>query len=278
MKIEQFKTAAKPTWCPGCGNYSLWNALKKSLAESGIDKKDFVLVSGIGCSGKDPYWVNTYGFCGLHGRPLPVATGVKLANLNLKVIACGGDGDGYSEGGNHFLHTCRRNIDLTYIVHNNQIYGLTTGQASPTSKKGLKTKSTPFGNKEEALNPLAVAITSGASFVGRGFAGDIEHLSWLFKEAIKHKGFALVDVLQPCVTFNKENTFEFFRERCYKLEEKKHDFTDKMKALEKAMEWDDIPIGIFYKVEKPVFDDKYSKVPLVKQRVKGVKEILNDFY
>ncbi|RLE37866.1 2-oxoacid ferredoxin oxidoreductase [Candidatus Woesearchaeota archaeon] len=271
MKLEELNTSTTPTWCPGCGNYGILSAMKNAIVKLGIKSKDLVITSGIGCSGKVPYWIRCYGFNGLHGRPLPLAVAIKLVNPELTVIAHGGDGDGYSEGTNHFIHTMRRNIDITYVVHNNQIYGLTTGQTSPTSDKDNRfiTKSTPYGNPERAFNPLTVAIASGATFVARGFAGDVLHLTELFVQAIKHKGAALVDVLQPCISFNKKNTFAWFRERVYKLEDEKHDFSDKMKAYMKASEWGNkIPIGLFYKedyeveVGQKVIDEDLSRIDI----------------
>lgn len=271
------------TWCPGCGNWTILSSLKKALVNLNIEPHNTVVVSGIGCSSHLPNWINTYGFCGIHGRALPPATGIKLANNKLTVIAQGGDGDGYSIGTNHFIHSCRRNIDITYITHNNQIYGLTTGQTSPTSDKGTKTKSTPFGVLEEPVNPISLALASEATFIARAFAGDPLHLTEMIMEGIKHKGFALIDVLQPCVTFNKVNTFEWFRKRIYKLQDMGHDHKSKTKAFEKSIEWGDkIPIGIFYKVSKKTYDDQIpqiSKTPIVKKDISkvNVKKLIKDF-
>jgi 2-oxoglutarate ferredoxin oxidoreductase subunit beta len=260
-------------WCPGCGNHGLIGALKSAIAELGLQPHETVIASGIGCSSKLPHYVNTYGFEGIHGRPLPVASAVKLANNKLNVIAVGGDGDGYGIGVQHFVHIMRRNYDLTYIVHDNQIYGLTTGQASPTSLLGMKTKTTPWGVIERPFKPIAVAINGGATYVARGFAGDPVHLKELFKGAMQHKGFAFVDVFQPCVTFNKLNTYEWFQKRIYKLEE--HDVTDRWAALKKAYEdseteYKKVPIGVFYKVEKPTYESLLPQIkdkPLVEQDI-----------
>ncbi|OGI15631.1 2-oxoacid ferredoxin oxidoreductase [Candidatus Micrarchaeota archaeon RBG_16_49_10] len=261
------------TWCPGCGNFTILSALKKALVSLKVEPHNAVVVAGIGCSGHLPNWINIYGFGGLHGRTLPVASAIKLSNHKLTVIAQGGDGDGYSIGIGHFIHTARRNIDITYITHNNQIYGLTTGQTSPTSPRGTVTKFTPFGSLEDPLNPIALAITSGATFVARGFAGDLEQLTKLFQQAISHNGFALVDVLQPCVTFNRTNTFQWFRERVYKLDDG-YDPTDKVAAYRKALEWGDrIPTGVFYRVKRRTYSEglpQISKTPLVKQRIGNV--------
>ncbi len=257
-------TKATITWCPGCGNFSILMALKnaiKELVEEGYSKpENFVIASGIGCHGKIVDYVNVNSFYSIHGRVPPTITGIKLANPKLNVIGFAGDGDAYAEGISHLIHAARRNIDVTMIIHNNQVFALTVGQVTPTSPKGFKGKSTPEGSVEEPLNPIALMLVSGATFVARGFAGDPKHLTWLIKEAVKHKGFAFIDVLQPCVTFN--NTFNFYRERVYKLQDEGHDVSDFWKAMEKAYEFGEkVPIGIFYKVEKPTFDELLGKVP-----------------
>jgi len=263
--ITDYNVKEKQQWCPGCGNFGILAALKGALHELNLQPHQTVIVSGIGCSGKTPHYVNTYGFESLHGRPLPVASGVKLANNKLTVIAVGGDGDGYGIGVGHFVHIMRRNYDLTYIVHDNQLYGLTTGQASPTSQIGMKTKTTPFGVVETPFNPVSTAIMGGASFVARAFAGEPAHMKTIMKEAIGHHGFALVDVLQPCVTFNKINTYEFFQKRCYKLEESGHDPKDKGRALEKALEeretnYERMPIGVFFREERSTYEDTLPQI------------------
>ncbi|MCH9038503.1 MAG: 2-oxoacid:ferredoxin oxidoreductase subunit beta [Chloroflexi bacterium] len=247
LTARDYKGHVQPDWCAGCGDFGVLNALQRACADLAIPPHEILTVSGIGCSSNFPGYFNSYGMHTLHGRSLAVATGAKMANHELNVIVTGGDGDGYGIGGNHFTHTARRNIDLTYIVMNNQIYGLTTGQASPTSSLDMKTKSTPFGNLERPLNPLTSAIMNGATFVARGFSSDARHLAELMKQAIQHKGFALIDVMSPCVTFNRENTAQFFRQRVSKLEDIDHDVSDWKEACEKAMVWDDtIYIGIFY--------------------------------
>lgn len=244
----------KSTWCPGCGNFGIWQALKNAFTKLSLDPKNLVMVYGIGCHGNMFNWMPQTSFEGLHGRALPLAQGIKMVNPNLTVLAIVGDGDCYGEGGNHLLHAARRNLDLTVLVHNNQVYALTTGQTSPTSAKGFKTKSTPMGVSELSINPLTMAISAGASFVARGFAGDLPYLTDLIVKAINHKGFSLLDVLQPCVTFNMVNTFEFFKQRTYKIEEAPK---VKLAALEKALEWPQngidskIPLGIFYQEERP---------------------------
>lgn len=274
-QLQDFEiTNSKPNWCPGCGDYGIWVSIKTALVELGFDPQQILLVSGIGCSSKVPYWVNVYGFNGLHGRPLPVATGAKLANNKLTVITQAGDGDQYDEGGNHLFHAMKRNIDICHIVHDNQIYGLTTGQSSDTSEHGMKTKSQPHGTVEEPLNPLQFALASGATFVARGFAGDTRHLIKLIVEGVQHKGFAFIDVLQPCVTFNHINTFAYFYKKVYKLEETGWDTSNKVAAFEKAQEWEEkIPLGVLYKAEKPTLDSLYPQIkdtPLVKQPVDTV--------
>jgi len=266
--IVDYNVKERPQWCPGCGNFALVAAIKGALAELNIAPHDTVISSGIGCSGKTPHYVQSYGFEGLHGRTLPVASGIKLANHKLTVIAVGGDGDGYGIGAGHFVHIMRRNYDLTYIVHDNQIYGLTTGQASPTSQLGMKTKTTPNGVIETPFNPMAMAIVGGATFVGRVFAGEGAHMKDIMKQAIAHKGFALVDVFQPCVTFNKLNTYEFFTKRCYKLQDAGYDSGSVQAALEKAMEafntnYERIPIGVLYKADRPTYE---SQQPQLKDR------------
>jgi len=232
-------------WCPGCGNFGILQALKRALTELKIKPESLVLVSGIGQSAKTPQYFKTNMFNGLHGRALPVATAIKACNPELTVIAEGGDGDMYGEGGNHFLHAIRRNPNLTNIVHNNMVYGLTKGQASPTSQQGFKTPVQVNGVFLEPFNPLAVAIALNASFVARTFIGDEEQTVEILKEAIKHKGYALVDIFQPCVSFNKLNTYPWFKEKTFYL--KKHDPYDRLAAFEQAVKTEKLPLGIFYK-------------------------------
>ncbi len=248
LGIKDFKGRVDPDWCPGCGDFGVLHALKQAIAELGLYPNEVLTISGIGCSSNLPGYINTYGMHTLHGRALAVATGAQLGNHRMKVIVTGGDGDGYGIGGNHFLHTMRRNVDLTYIVMDNQVYGLTTGQVSPTSIKGMKTKSTPFGSVENPVNPIPLAIAGGATYVARGFTGQIRHLTELIKGGIQHKGFALIDTFSPCVTFNKDNTHEFFKQRTRKLEDQAHDPTNFAQAIEKGYEWGaEIPIGLFWK-------------------------------
>ena len=262
-------------WCPGCGNFGILNAVKKSLVELAIEPHQVLLVSGIGQSGKLPHYMKGNVFNSLHGRPVPPAIGALITNPELIVIAVSGDGDAYGEGGNHFLHAMRRNHNLTYLVHDNQVYALTKGQASPTSDQGFITKTTPYG-AAPPINPIALAIIAGAGLVCRGFAGDIEHLTGLIKAGITHKGFALIDILQPCVSFNHVNTFSWYKERVYKVDEEAgYDPTNRMLALAKAQEWGErIPIGIIYKADRPTYEEQIpalSKGPLVKQKIEPMR-------
>ena len=255
LAAKDFKGPVDPDWCPGCGDFGVLNALQRACADLGLRPHEILTVSGIGCSSNFPGYFNANGMHTLHGRALAVATGAKLANHELTVIVTGGDGDGYGIGGNHFAHTARRNVDLTYIVMNNQIYGLTTGQVSPTSSLGMKTKSTPFGSVELPVNPITTAIMNGATFVARGYSGDVRHLADLMKKAIQHKGFALVDVFSPCVTFNDDNDHPFFKSRVKKLEDEGHDTSDWKSACEKALLWGDtIYTGLFFQREAPTLE------------------------
>lgn len=277
------KSDTKPTWCPGCGDYGVVAAVEMAVKRLKIPSHNVVVVSGIGCSSNLPHFLSSYGFHGIHGRALPIAEGVRWANHGLTVIATGGDGDGFGIGCGHFVHTMRRNVDLTYVTMDNQIYGLTTGQASPTSMMGQKTKSTPEGVIENPIDPIALALASGATYVARGFSGDVKHMADLIANGITHKGFAFVDALSPCVTYNKINTFDFFRQRVYKLETSGHDPTDLVKAWERALEWGDkIPIGLFYKADKPTYEaleEVLAAGPLVGQPtgLKGKESLLDEF-
>src|SRR4051812_3063204 len=219
LTMADMKGKVDPDWCPGCGDFGVLAALQKALVELQIPNHQVVAISGIGCSSNLPGYINTYGMHTLHGRSLAVATGVKQANHELTVIVTGGDGDGFGIGGNHFIHTMRRNVDLTYIVMDNQIYGLTTGQISPTSRLGMRTKSTPFGSVENPINPIPLAIAAGATYVARGWTGHQRHLTELIKAGIQHRGFSLIDTFSPCVTFNRDNTHDYFRQRTRKLED-----------------------------------------------------------
>ncbi|BCB95612.1 2-oxoglutarate ferredoxin oxidoreductase subunit beta [Dissulfurispira thermophila] len=272
-----------PAWCPGCGNFSILKAFKDAMVELSVEPFQLTVVSGIGQAGKFPHYIRCNTFNGLHGRTLPVATGIRLSNHEMLVIAVAGDGDCYGEGGNHLIHAMRRNINVKLFVHDNQIYGLTKGQASPTSMEGIITKNQPFGVLSEQLNPIALAVALDCSFVARGFAGDTEHLKWLIKEAINHKGFTLVDILQPCITFNKVNTFQWYRQRVYRIEAE-YNPEDRIEAFKKSLEWGDrIPIGIIYKNNRPIYEEKIpviKDIPLVRQPfdITRIEKTLKDFY
>ena len=257
--------------------------IKQALVELGIEPWEVLVVSGIGQAGRLTHQIKCHTFNGLHGRTLPVATAAKLANHSLHVIAIAGDGDCYGEGGNHFLHVIRKNPNISLFVHNNQVYGLTKGQASPTTDKGTRTEIQPHGVFAEPMNPLALAISQDCSLVARGFAGDQDHLKELMKAAITHKGFALLDILQPCVTFNKINTFKWYRDRVYKLEEE-YDPTNRIKAFQKSLEWGNkIPNGIFYKNERKILEEGVPAIqekPLVRQEfsIEKIKHEIDKFY
>jgi 2-oxoglutarate ferredoxin oxidoreductase subunit beta len=259
-------TDRSPTWCPGCGNFGIWAAFKQAATENNWDSANSVLVAGIGCHGHILNFTKITSFNGLHGRAIPVATGIKLVNPKLNTFVFTGDGDCLGEGGNHLIHACRRNHDLTIILHDNALYSLTTGQTSPMSPKGAKTKSTPDGNPDEPFFPLALAISAGATFAARAFSADIPRLADLIARANRHQGLAIIDVLQPCATFNKDYTYQFFQENTYFLD-KDYDPTNKFLAIEKASEWGpkQIPLGIFYQVQKETFS--YPEISLeVKER------------
>ena len=247
---NDFKGKVDPDWCAGCGDFGVLNSLRKACLDLGLKPHEILTISGIGCSSNFPGFFNSYGMHTLHGRSLAVATGAKMANHELTVFVTGGDGDGYGIGGNHFTHTARRNVDLTYIVMDNEIYGLTTGQLSPTSSLNMKTKSSPHGSIEFPFNPITSAIMNGATFVARGFSSDTKHLTMLMQQAIEHKGFSLISVFSPCITFNHDNTNAFFKPRIKKLEDEGHDPSDWKAACEKAMLWGDtIYTGLFLHVK-----------------------------
>lgn len=276
---NKFTKGVKTTWCPGCGNFGIQNALKEALEEKGLDPSDVLLISGIGQAAKMPHFINSHGLNGLHGRALPMALGARVANKALKIIVVSGDGDTYGEGGNHFIHNIRRNLDIVHIVHDNQIYGLTKGQASPTTAMGQKTTLQTDGVINEPLSPLALAISLDASFVARSFSGDQKHLKEMILAALDHKGYALIDVFQPCVTFNKVNTSEWYKERAYLLDDA-YDPSNRISAFEKSLEFGDvgIPLGILYRHEKPCYMDKITHIdgPLVaySKKVSDIKSII----
>ncbi len=301
LKMTDYRTSVFVDWCPGCGDFGILASLQMALAELQLPPHRVVVFSGIGCHAKTPHFVNTYGVHTLHGRTLPFAIGAKLANPELEVIAVGGDGDGLGIGVGHFVNTGRRNIDITYLIHDNGVYGLTKGQASPTLKLGLQTKSLPKPNINDAINPVALALASGYTFIARGYAYDVNHLKEMMKKAVQHRGLALVVILQPCPTYNDINTKEWYRgedridpatgkpkSRLYKLEETGYDpvvhspdeeFSKITSALEKAREWgDQIPIGVFYQNETiPTYEDRISKrIPHYREKSPAKQKICNN--
>lgn len=244
---QTIKSPIYPTWCPGCGDFGIWSSLKRAITELQLPEEQLVIVYGVGCSGNMADFNRVYGFHALHGRSIGNAEAIKLANHKLKVIVIAGDGDTYGEGMNHFLSCVRGNHDITMIIHDNQVYGLTTGQGSPTTAKGTKTKTAPLGIVDQPVNPLAIALSADATFVARGYAGRIPHLTNLIKQAIQHEGTALLDVFQPCVTFNKLNTHQWFQAKIYDLQESGHNTEDRAAAWTKSFENENFPIGLFYK-------------------------------
>jgi len=259
----------EPTWCPGCGDHGLLVALKQAIIKLDLEPKDVVLVSGIGCSSKITDYFKSYGFHTLHGRPLPVAQAIKLSNRNLTVIVASGDGDSYAIGMGHFIHAARRNIDITMLIMNNQVYGLTKGQYSPTASMDFISGTTPMGSKDQPIDGVALALSANASFVARSFSGNIKHTSYLIQEAIKHKGFSLVDDLSPCVTFNKRNTYAWFKQNIENVDEDStYNSNDMVSAFNKAKESSKIPIGILFREDKPSYEEMILgriKKPLVEE-------------
>ncbi len=282
MLSEKF-SGQTPTWCPGCGNWAIGAVIKRSLTELGLDPSSIFVSFGIGCSGNMNDFLNAYAIHALHGRAIPTAIGFKLANHKMPVLVIAGDGDCYGEGGNHFLHAVRGNHDITVITHDNSVYGLTTGQSAPTSNKGFQSKSTPFGLIESPLNPTALAISQGATFVAQGYASRVPHVKELIKKAILHKGFSLVNILQPCVTFNHVNTYQYYDERAYLLS-KKHKSTNQSIALKKAMEATTIekfPLGILYNIKLPAFHEQLPQLAqntlLKRDRFTGLSALLKGY-
>ena len=276
MKAVDYNTGEKPVWCPGCGNFAIWNAIKKALADAGVEPHKFSLISGIGCSGKMINHIRAYGFHGLHGRTMPVATGIRLANPALKVVVNGGDGDGYGMGLGHFVHAMRLNVDITYIVHDNRVYGLTTGQASPTNDMGSVSKSTPFGVVDEPINPIALALEAGATYIARGFSGESEQLAELILGGMNHNGFAIIDVLQPCVTFGGKYQYDYYQERVVKIEN--HNVEDAEAAYKLSQEKEKLPIGLFYeKKGKPSYNELHPEIEKAHVKKRDVSKLLEEF-
>jgi len=273
----------KPAWCPGCGNFGILTAFRRAVVELGWEPWEFTIVSGIGQAGKFPHYTMCNTFNGLHGRTLPVATAIRLANHDMPVAAFAGDGDCYGEGGNHLLAAIRRNVNVKLFVHDNQVYGLTKGQPSPTSLVGMKTPVTPGGVTEQEFNPVSAAIAMGCGFVARGYAGDTEQLTAMMKASFEHKGFSLLDIFQPCVSFNKLNTYDWYKQRCYPLEEG-YDPSDFDAAFARSREFGDrIPTGILYRAEGVTYEDRQpvlaGHTPLVKRvgKPSGLEETISEF-
>lgn len=275
--FKDFRNNVKPNWCPGCGDFSVQAAIQRAAANVGIEPHELAVVSGIGCSGRISGYINSYGFHGIHGRALPIAQGLKMANRDLHVIASGGDGDGFAIGMGHTIHSIRRNIDLTYVVMDNQIYGLTKGQTSPRSAAGFKTKSTPGGAIEPSLKPMEMALSAGATFVAQGFSSDIKELTAIIEAGIQHKGFAFINVFSPCVTYNKINTYDWFKENLVKLSEREdYDNTNREQAMQVVMETEGLVTGIIYQdKETASYQERltdYAQTPLVEENLTMSRE------
>ncbi|WP_129704391.1 2-oxoacid:ferredoxin oxidoreductase subunit beta [Priestia megaterium] len=267
--FKDFRNSVKPNWCPGCGDFSVQAAIQRASANVGLEPHELAVISGIGCSGRISGYINSYGFHGIHGRALPIAQGVKMANRDLTVIASGGDGDGFAIGMGHTVHAIRRNIDVTYIVMDNQIYGLTKGQTSPRSEVGFKTKSTPEGSIESSLSVMELALTSGATFVAQSFSTNLKELTSLIEQGIQHKGFSLINVFSPCVTYNKVNTYDWFKENLTSLSTiEGYDANNRMQAMQTLMEYNGLVTGLIYQnVHQPSYQQLvhgYSEEPLSK--------------
>lgn len=275
--FKDFRNKVKPNWCPGCGDFSVLAAMQRAFANLGLEPEDVALVSGIGCSGRISGYINAYGFHGVHGRALPIAQGLKLANRDLTVVAAGGDGDGFAIGMGHTVHAIRRNVDITYIVMDNQVYGLTKGQTSPRSQIGFKTKSTPNGSIEAAIAPMEMALTVGAGFVAQSVSSDLKQLTRIIEEGIKHKGFSLINVYSPCVTYNKINTYAWFKENLVNVEEdENYDPSNREMAMQKLMEHDGLVTGIIYQnKEREPYEELikgFRETPLAKQDIRITRE------
>ncbi|MFD3445544.1 2-oxoacid:ferredoxin oxidoreductase subunit beta [Microbacteriaceae bacterium 4G12] len=279
--FKEFRNDVKPNWCPGCGDFSVQAAIQRAAANVGLEPENLAVISGIGCSGRISGYINSYGFHGVHGRSLPIAQGVKMANRDLTVIAAGGDGDGFAIGMGHTIHSIRRNIDVTYIVMDNQIYGLTKGQTSPRSGAGFKTKSTPQGSVEPALSVMEMALTAGATFVAQSFSSDLKELTQLIEAGINHKGFSLINVFSPCVTYNKVNTYDWFKENLVKLSDiEGYDPSNRMMAMQALMENNGLVTGLIYQnKQQPSYQELvkgYSEKPLVQADLTLGQEMFDD--
>jgi 2-oxoglutarate/2-oxoacid ferredoxin oxidoreductase subunit beta len=279
--FKDFRNSVKPNWCPGCGDFSVQAAIQRAAANVGLEPHDLAVISGIGCSGRISGYINSYGFHGIHGRALPIAQGVKMANRDLSVIASGGDGDGFAIGMGHTIHAIRRNVDITYIVMDNQIYGLTKGQTSPRSALGFKTKSTPEGSIEPAISIMEMALTAGATFVAQSFSTDLKELTSIIEQGIQHKGFSLINVFSPCVTYNKVNTYDWFKENLTSLNDiEGYDSSNRVKAMSTLMEHNGLVKGLIYQdKEKKSYQDLahgYSEKPLSSSELKVTETQFNE--
>ncbi|WP_257351465.1 2-oxoacid:ferredoxin oxidoreductase subunit beta [Pseudalkalibacillus decolorationis] len=284
--FKDFRNSVKPNWCPGCGDFSVQAAIQRAAANIELEPEDLAVVSGIGCSGRISGYINSYGLHGIHGRSLPIAQGVKMANRDLKVIASGGDGDGFAIGMGHTIHAIRRNIDITYIVMDNQIYGLTKGQTSPRSELGFKTKSTPEGSVESSISIMETALTAGATFVAQSFSSDLKELTSLIEQGLQHEGFSLINVFSPCVTYNKVNTYDWFKEHLVSLSDiEGYDAHNRMIAMQTLMENNGLVKGLIYQnKEKKSYQDLahgYSETALSKADLsldnKQFEELISEF-
>ena len=259
MEANDYKGRVKPSWCPGCGNHAVINALRKAMSTLNYQTHETAIISGIGCSSRFPFFMSTYGFHTIHGRALPVAIGVKEARPETNVIAVGGDGDGLSIGGNHFIHAARKNPNITYIMMDNEIYALTKGQCSPTSRIGTTTKCNPYAWTADRINPVLMALSFNASYVARGYSGDIKQLEELILGGLKHKGFAFIHVISPCVQYNKVSSYEKIKELSVLLPQN-HDLEDRANAMKYAFSPDGLYMGLFYKTERPTYEDRYAEI------------------
>lgn len=283
VKFTDFKADKQPTWCPGCGDFGTMNGMMRALANTGNDPDNSFIVAGIGCSGKIGTYMRSYALHGVHGRALPVGTGVKLANPDLEVMVAGGDGDGFSIGVGHFIHAVRRNVDMTYVVMDNRIYGLTKGQFSPTSREDFETSSSPDGTNQQPVQPLALAMSAGGTFIAQSFSSDPQHHTEILEKAIEHDGFSFVNVYSPCVTFNDVDTYDYFRDALVKLDDTDHDPTDLEAAKEKIMDFDNIYQGVLYQDEDSVpYEEKMGITPgmtdIPEGAPEGAMDLLREFY
>lgn len=280
MEAIDYKGKVKPSWCPGCGNHAVIMALRKAMAQLNYQTHETAIVSGIGCSSRFPFFMSTYGFHSIHGRALPVAIGLKQAKPEINVIAVGGDGDGLSIGGNHFIHASRKNPNITYIMMDNEIYALTKGQCSPTSRIGTTTKCNPYAWTADRINPVLMALSFNASYVARGYSGDVKQLEHLILNGLKHKGFSFIHIISPCVQYNKVSSFEKIKELVKYLPEE-HDTKDRVDAMRYAFSPDGLYTGIFYDTQRPTYEERYKEVISIAQQKAGdnytIKDVIKQF-